>query len=191
MSFLKKSPGSVESLSDNPPDNFPPKLRFFHKFLKKSLPRPRPLSEKKYQSEHFSRKIFFREKLIWTDKNTILTICFQSSKKSAECLEEVKKSWRHWFNQKKTVYLKKLSRFPESSFDNHAGTFQKWYVILLLNVTKKTRFPKKVIQMLITFQVKKSPWKNCSRQIKRIFDNRLRYCCHSRTKFCSSSENFS
>ena len=75
-----KSPsGSVESLSDNPPDHFPPKLRFLHKFLKKTLP-PRPLSEKKYQCEHFSRKIFFLEKLIWTDKDTILTICFQSSK---------------------------------------------------------------------------------------------------------------
>ena len=77
-----KSPsGSVESRSDNPPDNFLPKLRFFHKFLKKSSPPPpRPLSEKKYQSEHFSRKIFFLEKLIWPDKDAILTICFQSSK---------------------------------------------------------------------------------------------------------------
>ena len=62
---------------------------------------------------------------------------------------------------KKTVYLKKPSRFVESSFDNHAETFQKKYVILLLSFRKTNgSISGKVIQLLISFQVKKSPWKN-------------------------------
>ena len=46
---------------------------------------------------------------------------------------------------------------------------------------QNAQFPKKVIQLLKTFQVKKSPWNICSRQIKRIFDNRLKLCCRSMT----------
>ena len=56
---------------------------------------------------------------------------------------------------------KNLSRFVESSFDNHAETFQKKYVILLLNFTKTNgSISGKFIQLLISFQVKKLPWKN-------------------------------
>ena len=36
---------------------------------------------------------------------------------------------------KKDRLPKKTSRFAPSSFDNHAETFQKQYVILLLNFT--------------------------------------------------------
>ena len=55
---------------------------------------------------------------------------------------------------------KNLSSFVESSFDNHAETFQKKYVILLLIFTKTNgSISGKVILLLISFQVKKSPWK--------------------------------
>ena len=42
----KSSSGNVESRSDNAPDNFPPKVRFFHKNLKNSPPAHAPRSEK-------------------------------------------------------------------------------------------------------------------------------------------------
>ena len=63
--------------------------------------------------------------------------------------------------KKKDRLPKKPSRFAPSSFDNHAETFQKKYVILLLKFTKTNgSISGKVIQLLVSFQVKKSPWKN-------------------------------
>ena len=77
---------------------------------------------------------FFQEKFIWEEKDTILTICFQTSKNicrmSRKSLENIDST------KKKDRSPKKPSRFAPSSFDNHAETFQKQYVILLLNFTK-------------------------------------------------------
>ena len=61
----KSFSGNFESRSYNSPDNFPPKVRFFHKILKNS-PLP-PILKKKYQTELFSRnKIFPGE--VYLDK---------------------------------------------------------------------------------------------------------------------------
>ena len=50
------------------------------------------------------------------------------------------------------------------------------------NFTKKFgRFWEKIIQLFVSFQAKKSPWKYYSRQIERNFDNRLKLCCRSMT----------
>ena len=49
------------------------------------------------------------------------------SRKSLENIDSTKKKDR---------LPKKTSRFAPSSFDNHAETFQKQYVISLLNFTK-------------------------------------------------------
>ena len=134
-STSKSSSGNVESRSDNSPDNFPPKVQFFHQNLKNSTPPPCPPFWKKNIKLNIVPEInFFQEKFIWTDKDTILTICFQSSKNicrmSRKSLENIDST------KKKDRLPKKPSRFAPSSFDNHAETFQKQYVISLLNFTK-------------------------------------------------------
>ena len=114
---------------------FAKSLFFPQIFLKKFNPPP-PHSKKNYQTEHFSRNFFSWRSLYGQINTQFWHFVFNVQKTSAECLEEVKKSWRHWFNQKKTVYLKKTLQTLESSFDNHAETFQKNYVNLLLIFTK-------------------------------------------------------
>ena len=47
--------GNVESLSDNSPDNFPPKNRFIHKIVKPPPPPPLPLLWKKLSNWTFFR----------------------------------------------------------------------------------------------------------------------------------------
>ena len=109
-----KSPsGSVESRSDNPPDNFPPKLRFFHKFLKKNFPPPAPFLRKNIKVIFFPGKFFSWRNLYGQIKTQFWGFVFKIQKTSAECLEEVKKSWRQDIDstKKKTVYLKKFPGF--------------------------------------------------------------------------------
>ena len=89
--FLKKSLWDVESLSDNSPDSFPPKNRFVHKIVKPPHPLP-PFLKKNIKLNIFPGINFFQEKFIWADKDTILTICFQFQKTSAERLEKVYKT---------------------------------------------------------------------------------------------------
>ena len=131
----KTPSGSVESRSDNSADNFRQKSVFSTNFFKKVQPPP-PHSKKNYQTEQFSRNFFSWRSLYGQINTQFWHFVFNVQKTSAECLEEVKKSWRHWFNQKKTVYLKKTLQTLESSFDNHAETFEKNYVILLIIFTK-------------------------------------------------------
>ena len=90
---------------------------------------------------------FFQEKFFWTDKDTILTICLQTSKNicrmSRKSLENIDST------KKKDRLPKKPSRFAPSSFDNHTETFRKQYVILLLNSTKtKSSISKKLSNCL-------------------------------------------
>ena len=61
-------------------------------------------------------------------------------------------------------------------FNNSTNCFSK------ILRKKFARFREKIIQLFISFQAKKSPWKNYSRQIERNFDNRLKLCCQSMTK---------
>ena len=121
-SYLKSSSGNVESRSDNTPDNFPPKVRFFHRFQKKTLsPTPPPVLKNLSKLNIFPGKNFFSEKFIWTDKDTILTICFQSSENicpmSRKSLEEID------LTKKRPFTLTNLSGFVQSSFDNPAEAF--------------------------------------------------------------------
>ena len=80
---------------------FRQKSVFSTEFKKNSFFHPAPRSEKRYQTEHFPWKISFSEKFIWTEKDTILTICFQTSKnicrmsrKSLEDIDSTKKKDR-------------------------------------------------------------------------------------------------
>ena len=118
-----KSPsGNVESRSDNSHDSFPPKVRFYHRILKK-LSQPPPPFWNCYQTEHFSRKFLFLEKFIWTDKDTILTICFQISKNicrmSRKSLEDIDST------KKKTVYPNKIPQIWRIQFRQSCWTFSK------------------------------------------------------------------
>ena len=88
-----KSPsGNVESRSDSSPDIFPPKIRIFHKILKKiQLPAPPPRSEKKYQTEHLSRNFFLGEayKDRWRHNFDNLFLKFRKHRRvSRKCLED-------------------------------------------------------------------------------------------------------
>ena len=114
---------------------FRQKSNFSTKFWKTPPPPPCPPFWKKNIKLYIVPEInFFQEKFIWTDKDTILTICFQTSKNicrmSRKNLENIDST------KKKDRLPKKPSRFAPSSFDNHAETFQKQYVISLLNFTK-------------------------------------------------------
>ena len=99
--------GNVESRSDNSPDNFPPKVFVFHKFLKNS-PTPLPPFWKKlsnwtfFQEKKFSRRSVSEEK-----KTQFWQSAFKVQKTSAECLEKFLKTLIE--PRKKTVYLKKPS----------------------------------------------------------------------------------
>ena len=153
----KRSHGNVELLSDNSPDNFPLKTVFSTEFW--TPPRPCPRSEKKtIKLSLFPGTKIFQQKFIWTDKDTILTICFHQ-KTSAECLKKVLKTLIQ--PRKKTVYL------------NNPPDFHQLFLTIMLKLFKNStyfcsefsrkqslRFTKKVIQLLIIFQGKKSPGKN-------------------------------
>ena len=112
---------------------FRQKSNFSTKFWK-TPPPPCPFLKKNIKLNIVPEINFFQEKFIWTDKDTILTICFQSSKNicrmSRKSLENIDST------KEKDRLPKKPSRFAPSSFDNHAETFQKQYVISLLNFTK-------------------------------------------------------
>ena len=130
---------------------------------------------------------FFQEQCIWTDKDTILTICFRSSKnicrKSRKCLEDIHSIKKNHLPEKTlqvfTIHFwqscwsfsKILRDFVPKFYENTLLDFQKKYPIAY-------NFPGKKIAMK----------KNCFRQIKRNFGNRLKLCCQSTTKFRSISE---
>ena len=119
---------------------------------------PAPHSEKKYQTELFSRNKKFLEKFIWTNKDTILTICFQSSKnicrmsrKSLEDNESTKKDRL----PKKTLQICRIP-FWQSCWNFSKivrNSAPKFYEI------KRLDFWKKFSNCFISFQVKKSPGK--------------------------------
>ena len=174
----KSLSGNVESRSDSSPDVFPPKIRFFHKILKKNpTPRP-PRSEKNYQTEHLSRNFFLGEayKDRWRHNFDNLFLKFKKHRRvSRKCLED-KDSTKKDRWPKKTVQIFTIQLWQS------CWNFPKIVRIFALKLHEQiAQFPKKFIQLLKTFQVKKSPWNICSRQIKRIFDNRLKLCCRSMT----------
>ena len=114
---------------------FRQKSNFSTKFWKTPPPPPLPPFLKKNIKLNTVPEInFFQEKFIWAEKDTILTICFQTSKNI--CRMSRKSLENSDSTKKKDRLPKKHSRFAPSSFDNHAETFQKQYVILLLNFTK-------------------------------------------------------
>ena len=114
--------------------HFRQKSNFSTKFWK-TTPHPLPPFLKKTSNwTLFQKQIFSRRNLSGQTKTQFWQSAFKLQKTSAECLEKVLKTLIQ--PRKKTVYLKKPSRFVESSFHNHAETFQKKYVILLLNFTK-------------------------------------------------------
>ena len=155
----KSSSGNVDSRSDNAPDNFPPKVRFFHKNLKNSPPPPRPCPPfwKNYQTEHFSGdKNFSRRSVSGQKKTQFWQSAFKVQKTSAECLEKALKTLIS--NKKEDRLPKNPPRFASSSFDNHAETFQKQYIFLFPIFTKTDcSISEKSIQLPKIFQVKKSP----------------------------------
>ena len=138
----KSSSGNVESRSDDSPDNFPPKVQFCHKTLKNSNPPCPPFWKKNIKLNIFPGKNYFQEKFIWTDKDTILTICFQTSKnicrmsrKSLKNIDSTKKKdrlpkktlkictiyfWRSCWNFSKTV-----RNFAPNFYENKVLDFQK------------------------------------------------------------------
>ena len=146
---------------------FGQKSVFSKDFKKKSLSHPAPRSDKRFQTEQFSRKKFFLAKFIWTDKDTILTICFQSSenicpmsRKSLEKIDLTKKNRLHWqispdlCNPVLTILLK---LFNDST-------------IFSLNFTKTNRsISEKVIQLLIIFKAKKVSKKKLLQTYKTHF----------------------
>ena len=75
------------------PTFFRQKSVFSTEFKKNSLSHPAPGLKNVTKLNIFPGKNFFSEKSIWTDKDTILTICFQSSKNicrvSRKCLEDI------------------------------------------------------------------------------------------------------
>ena len=117
-----KSPsGNSESRSDNSPDNFAPKVRFFLENLKKILPTSPPFPEEIMKLNIFPGKILFLEKLIWTDKDTILPICFESLK---DICWMSGKSLEKFTQPKQTVYVeKKTYEFVQASFHDYAESF--------------------------------------------------------------------
>ena len=87
-----KSPyGSAESRSDNPPDNFPPKVRFFHKIWKLP-PLPAPFLRKNIKVNIFPGKFFSWRNLYGLIKTQFSQSAFKVQKTSAECLEKVLKT---------------------------------------------------------------------------------------------------
>ena len=160
----------------------------------KNPPAHAPRSQKNYQTEHFSGdKNISRRSVSGQIKTQFWQSAFKVQKTSAECLEKFLKTLIQ--PRKKTVYLKKPSWIVPSCFDNHAEFFQKQcFFVPNFYENRYNRlldFRKKVIQLPKIYQVRKSPEKKSSRQIKRILDNRMKCCCQSTTKFCSISEKIS
>ena len=116
---------------------FRQKSNFSTKFWKTPPPPPPPCTpfwKKNIKLNTVPEINFFQEKFIWAEKDTILTICFQTSKNI--CRMSRKSLENSDSTKKKDRLPKKPSRFAPSIFDNHAETFQKQYVILLQNFTK-------------------------------------------------------
>ena len=135
----KSSSGNVESRSDDSPDNFPPKFQFFHKTLKNTNPPCPPFWKKNIKLNIFPGINFFQEKFIWADKDTILTICFQSSKNicrmSRKSLEESESTKKIPFTQK-TLQICRIQFWQScwnfsgivrifANFDNLLSSFKK------------------------------------------------------------------
>ena len=185
----KQNPSEcVESRSDNSADNFPLKVPFSPQNSKKT---PTNFWRKLSNWVFLRKKIFSWRNLSGQIKLQFWQSSFKVQKTSAECLEKDLKTLIS--NKKEDCIFKNPPRFEPFSFDNHAETFQKQYVILLLNFgktnpsTSEKSYP-------IAYNLrgkKKSTWKNCSRHIKSIFDSRLKCSCQSTTKFCSISEKIS
>ena len=140
----------------------------FSKDFKKNLsPTPPPVLKNVSKLNSFPGKNFFSEKFIWTDKDTILTICFQSSenicpmsRKSLEKIDLTKKNRLHWqispdlCNPVLTILLK---LFNDST-------------IFSLIFTKTNRsISEKVIQLLIIFKAKKVSMKKLLQTYKTHF----------------------
>ena len=103
------------------PTFFRQKSVFSTEFKKNSLSHTAPGLKNVTKLNIFPGNSFFSEMFIWTDKDTILTICFQSSKNicpmSRKSLEENDSI------KKRPFTLTKLSGFVQSSFDNPADAF--------------------------------------------------------------------
>ena len=104
---------------------FRQKSLFSTEFLKNLPPPPAPRSEKTYQTEHFSRKFFFLEKLIWTDKDTILTFCFQSSKNICRVSREKEKVLKTLIQTKNDRLPKKTLQIFRIQFWQSCWNFSK------------------------------------------------------------------
>ena len=157
-----KSPsGNVESLSDNSPDNFPPKNRFIHKIVKPPPPAPAPVLKKTIKLNIFQGIKFFQEQCIWTDKDTFLTICFRSSKnicrKSRKCLEDIHSIKKKHLPEKTlqvfTIHFwqscwsfsKILRDFVPKFYENTLLDFQKNIQLLIISQVKKIAMKKKLL----------------------------------------------
>ena len=92
--LASKSPsGNVDSPSDNSPDNFRPKVRFFHRILKKTPPPPPPPVMKNVSKLNiFPGKIFSWRSLSGHIKTPFWQSVFKCGKMSAERLEKVLKT---------------------------------------------------------------------------------------------------
>ena len=113
-----KSPsGSVESRSDNSPNNFPPKIRFFHKILKK-IPTPGPRFWKELSNWLFFQELFSRRNLYGQIETQFWQFVFKVQKSSAECLENVLK----------TLIQPKKNRLPKK---NHPVSYNLVLAIML------------------------------------------------------------
>ena len=158
--------------------------------LKKLSPPPRPPFWKMLSNwTFFQENLFSWRSLSGLIKTPFWQSVFKFQKTSAECLEKVLK----------TLIQPKKDRLPKQNlqicrihFRQSCWTFPKQYVILLLTFREaKCSISENGYPIAYNFPGKKSPWKKCFRQMKHIFDNRLKCCCQSTTKFCSSSDKIS
>ena len=103
------------------PTFFRQKSLFSTECKKNSLSLPAPGLKNVTKLNIFPGKSFFSEKSIWTDKDTILTICFQSSKNI--CPMSRKSLKENDSTRKKTIYLDKALQICASQFWQSCWSF--------------------------------------------------------------------
>ena len=135
----KSFSGNFESRSYNSPDNFPPKVRFFHKNLKNS-PLP-PILKKIIKLNIFPVIKFSWRNLSGQTKTQFWQSAFKVQKTSAECLEKVLKTMiqpKKDRSPKKTLqvcriqfwqscwnFSKKVRKFAPNFYENKRLDFRK------------------------------------------------------------------